>query len=160
MRIQLKISDFARIADITRFQSSGLLAEVFASRPLGRKGRGSHRTFSPQELLVFVVAREIEQKYGVRRSTLALAGDQLRQTLTGPRPASREARLVVTFDPPSVAYLDPGAQAEEGLVLKLGAMFGKVDEYLGVSGPNRDSAPELPLRPVIAAGRRGGSRSR
>jgi hypothetical protein len=157
-RIQLKISDFARVADITRFQVDGLLKDVFSNRPLGKKRSGSHRIFTPQDLLVFVVAREIEQKYGVKRSVLALVGEQLRQVLTGPRPASRESRLSITFVPPSATYLDPGAPTEEGVVVRLGPLFAKVDEYLGVSGPNRDSTPILPLRPVIATGRRGSSR--
>jgi len=159
-RIQLKISDFARVADITRFQADGLLEEVFSSRPLGRKGSGSHRTFTPHELLVFVVAHEIEQKYGVKRSVLAVVGEHLRQALNRPRPASREARLAITFAPPSATYLEPEVPIEEGIVVRLGPLFEKADEYLGVSGPSRDSNRILPLRPVIAAGRRGGSRIR
>jgi len=160
-RIQLKISDLARVADISRFQVDGLLKDVFSSRPLGKKASGSHRTFTPQELLVFAVAYEIEQKYGVKRSTLALVGEQLRQALTGPRKASRESRLVVRFAPASATYLDTGAVAVEGIVVQLGPLFAKVDEYLGASGPSRDSTPILPLRPVIATGRRGvGSRGR
>lgn len=159
-RIQLKISDFARVADISRFQVDGLLRDVFLEQPLGKKARGSHRTFTPQDLLVFVVAFEIEQAYGVRRNMLALAGEHLRQALSGPRPANREARLVVTFAPPTATYLEPTAPAQQGLVVQLGPLFARVDEYLGVSGPNRDAATILPLRPVIASGRRGRSRIR
>jgi hypothetical protein len=159
-RIQLKISDLASVADISRFQVDGLLKDVFSECPLGRKARGSHRTFSPQELLIFVVACEIEQKFGVKRSMLALAGEHLRQALVGPRQANREARLVVTFSPPTATYLEPAAPAYQGIVVQLGPLFAKVDEYLGVSGPNRDSNPMLPLRPVIATGRRGSSRNR
>lgn len=157
-KIQLKISDLARVADISRFQVDGLLKDVFSNRPLGMKASGSHRSFTPQELLVFAVAYEIEQKYGVKRSTLALAGEQLRQALTGPRKASRESRLVVTFDPATATYLDPGVPAAEGIVVQLGPLFEKVDEYLGVSGSRRKSTAILPLRPVIATARRGGSR--
>jgi hypothetical protein len=110
---------------------------------------------------VFVVAHEIEQKYGVKRSMLAMAGEHLLQTLNRPRPANRDSsRLAITFSPPSVTYLEPDARIGEGLVLPLGPLFEKVDGYLGVSGPNREGTAILPLRPVIAAVRRGGSRSR
>jgi hypothetical protein len=159
-RIQLKISDLARVADITRFQVDSLLEEVFSSRPLGRKGTGSHRIFTPQELLVFVVAHEVEKKYGVKRSVLALAGEGLRQALNKPRQANREARLLVTFSPTSVTYLEPDARVEEGLVLRLGPLFAKADQYLGVSGQDRENTAILPLRPVIATSRRSSSRGR
>lgn len=87
---------------------------------------------------------------------LARVREPLRQALNGPRPANRDARLLVTFAPPAVTYLEPNAQVEEGLVLKLGPQFTKVDEYLGVSGSSENSAQvALPLRPTIATGRRG-----
>jgi len=156
--IQLKISDLARVAEVTRFQADGLLDEVFVNQPLGKKSGGSHRTFSPQEMLVYVVAHEIEQKYGVRRSILALIADHLRRALTGPRPASREARLLVTFVPPSTTYLNSGTQVEEGIVLHLGPVFARVDEYLGVSGLH-GANNQLPLPPVIATRRPGGTQS-
>lgn len=162
--IELKISELAVVTEYSRFQVDGLLKQVFANS-LGKKA-GSQRTFSPQDLLVAAVACEIEQKYGVERKKLALVGDALRQTLTGPRRANREARLLVTFSPPVATYLVPDAAVAEGLVVKLSGLFAKVDEFLGVSGPSRESAQAiLPLKPAIVnvnvTARRGsGSRSR
>lgn len=157
--IQLKISDLARVTGLSRFQVDGVLKDVFLKHPLGSTASGSHRSFTAQELLVFAVAYEIEQKYGVKRSTLALVSDQLRQALKGPRPASRGARLVVTFAPPSATYIAPDVCADEGLIVPLGPLFTRVDEYLGVSGPSPEAVPILPLRPTIATGRRS-SRNR
>lgn len=152
--IQLKISDLARVADVSRFQVDGFLKDVFSEHPLGKKGRGSHRTFTPQELLIFAVAYEIEQTFGVRRSMLALVGEQLRRALAGPRSVNRESRLAVTFLPATATYLEPVDLAREGIVVQLGPLFARVDEYLGVSGPSGNRSPILPLRPVVATSRR------
>lgn len=159
--VRLKISDLATVTGYTRFQMRGLLDEVFPNPERG-KGTASQRIFSPHDLLVVTVACEIEQKYGVKRAVLALVSEVLRETLTGPRTASRDARLAVTFMPPTATYLVPDATVPEGLVLALGTLFAKVDEYLGVAGPSSDSAQAvLPLSPaIVTAHRGGGSRGR
>lgn len=155
--VRLKISDLAAVTGYTRFQMRGLLKEVFPNPPGKKGGTASQRTFSPHDLLVLVVACEIERKYGVKRAVLALVGEALRKTLTGPRAANRNARLVVTFTPPVASYLVPEASVSEGLVLMLGGLFAKVDEYLGVSGPANDiNQTDLPLTPALVRGHRGG----
>lgn len=153
--VLLKIPDLANVADYTRFQMRGLLDEVF---PLpahrGKKSR-SQRTFSPQDLIVITVACKLERNYGVKRSVLATVSEPLRQALTGPRKASRDARLMVTFTPPTVTYLALEATVTEGLVLPLGPLFAKIDEYLGVGETISDGGQaDLPLSPVIVANRR------
>jgi hypothetical protein len=157
--IQLRVSDLSKVTGYSRFQIRGLLTEVFRNSPLGRK-TGSQQTFSPQELLVVAVACQIEASFGVGRKKLALVGEAMRKTLTGPRGANRDARLLVTFTPPAVTYLESDARIAEGLVLQLGLQFAKVDEYLGVSGPGYESAQTvLALSPAVTIGRRGaGSR--
>lgn len=159
--IQLRISHLAKVTGYSRFQIRGLLNEVFRNPVLGRKA-GAQRTFSPQELLVVVVCCEIEQAFGISRRKLGLVGEALRRTLTGPRAANREARLLVTLMLPAATYLDDDAFVREGIVVHLGALFARVDEYLGVSGSARVSAQGvLPLRPAIATARRSsGTRSR
>lgn len=159
--IRLKVSAIEAVTGYSRFQLRGLLAEVFPNPARGKR-TGAHRTFSRQELLMAAVVCEIEQKYGVERKKLATAAEALRCELTGPRAANRDARLLITFTPPTVKYLDNGVPLTEGLIVRLGPLFEKVDEYLGASSPSRDTAQSiLPLRPTIATGsRRGGSRSR
>jgi hypothetical protein len=155
--IQLWISDLAAVSGYTRFQLRGLLDEVFPEPVRGKKTR-SQRTFSPQDLLLVTVACELEKRFGVKRSVLALISQPLRQALTGPRQTSREARLVVTFMPPTATYLGSEATISEGLVLPLGQLFEKVDEYLGVAVSSRDGGQAvLPLSPAIVMNRRGGS---
>lgn len=159
--IRLKISDLADATGYTRYQVRGLLQEVFATHPLGRKA-GAHRTFSPQDLGVVAVVCAIERDYAVDRRRLALVADVLRRVLSGPRTANRSARLLVSFVSPNAAYVDRDTSPDaEGLLLRLGPIFAKVDEYLGVSGSSPQNAqPILPLRPSIATGRRGVTRNR
>jgi hypothetical protein len=157
--IELKIKDLAKVTGYTRFQVDGVLKLVFAAVPIG-KSAGAQRTFSPQDLLVVTVICELERKYAIDRKKLAEVATALRQELSGPRPANRDARLLVTFLPASATYLAPDIPVVEGLVLPLGALFAKVDEYLGVSGANQSNAQgNLPLPPAIATNRRGSSRS-
>jgi hypothetical protein len=158
LAIQLKISDLAAVAGYTRFQLHGLLNDVFPEPACGGKKTRSQRTYSPQDLLVVTVACELERRYGVKRSVLASVNVPLRQALTGPRKASREARLVVTFTPPTATYLVPEVPVTEGLVLALGPLFARVDEYLGVAESSRDGGQAvLALSPAIVTNRRGRS---
>jgi len=110
---------------------------------------------------VIAVACEIEREYGVERKKLAVAAGALCRALARPRPADRDARLLLTFTPPAASYLEPNTPATEGLLVRLGPVFVRIDEYLGVSGPSEQAAQaQLPLRPTLASGRRGGSHSR
>jgi hypothetical protein len=158
--IRLKISELADATGYTRYQMRGLLEDAFSGPTFGKKV-GSQRTFSPRDLLVVAVVCEIEREYGVERKKLAVATDALRQALTVPRPVNREARLLLTFTPPTATYVEPNTSITEGLLVRLGPVFAKVDEYMGVSGTGEHAAQaQLPLRPTLASGRRRGSRSR
>jgi hypothetical protein len=157
--IQLKVSDLATVSGYSRFRVAGLVKQVFKDFQFGSQ-LGSQRTFTPQELLIVAVVCEIEQKFSVERKTLALASQALQRVLSGPRIADRQARLVITFRPAEVSYLVPDALVAEGLVVRLGPVFEKVDEYLGVSGSQNSAQGLLPLRPAIATGRRGGGSRR
>lgn len=139
----------------------GLLDEIF---PKIERGNciSAQRAFSPHDLLVVAVACEIERKYGVKRSLLASTTEVLRSALKGPRTASRAARLVVTFAPPMATYLTQSAIVQEGLVIPLGRLFAKVDDYLGVGGISGNATQAmLPLSPSIVTKNLGsGSRGR
>lgn len=159
--IRLKISELADATGYTRYQLRGLLSEVFVSHPLGKKA-GAQRTFSPQDLGVVAALCAIERDYAIDRKKLALVAEDLRRALSGPRTANRNARLMLTFNPPSAVYLNIDAFVPEGLLVALGPIFAQVDEYLGVSGPAsaEPKQPILPLRPAIATARRHVARNR
>lgn len=151
--VQLKISDLAAVAGYTRFQMHGFLDEVFPPRG-GKKGR-SQRTFAPQELVVVATACQLEKTFGVKRSLLATISESLRHALIRPRNANRNARLLVTFALPTATYLEHDTPVGEGLVLPLGPVFAKVDEYMGVAGSSREGGQTiLALPPATVANRR------
>ena len=150
--IRLKISDLAAVAGYTRFQMDGLIKQVFG-RSLG-KIAGTQRSYSPQDLLVVSVITKMEQRFAVDRKSLARISDSLRAVLSGPRSANRHARLLATFDPPVVRYLESSDSVDEGIVVALGEVFSRVDEYLGVSSAGLEArqAP-LPMPPISVPGR-------
>ena len=155
--LQLKISGLATVTGYTRFQMHGLLDEVFPGPGRAAKKPRSHRTFSPRDLIAITVVCELETKYGVKRSVLRSVGESLRRALNGPRNPNQEARLVVTFVPPTATYVESQTNVAEGVVLPLGPLFAKVDEYLGVAESRRDGGQGvLALSPSVLINRRGG----
>jgi hypothetical protein len=152
--------DLTQVTGYTRFQLDGFLEQVFTDVGIGNRSR-VQRTFTPQDLLLVAVMCEVEHRYGIDRKKLAKVAHALRKTLAVPRPANRNARLLLSFEPPAAQYLDSDALVAEGIVLPLGSIFAEVDEYLGVS--TRAIAPaqsSLRLPPTMATVRRSGSRER
>jgi hypothetical protein len=157
--IELKVSDLAKVTGYSRFQLDGFLKKAFAGSFVGKRS-GAQRKFSPHDLLVVAIACEIERKYQIERSALARVTEALYKTLLQPRRANREARLLITITPPVVLYLEPNSPVTEGLVMNLGPLFARVDEYLGASGPCPEAAQALlPFEPAIATARQS-SRNR
>ncbi len=88
------------------------------------------REFTPRDLVVLGVTQLLEVRYGLRRTAVAELGLQLQSALAGPKGVNRDARLAISVRPPSVDYLDDGVIVTEGLVIALGPLFEKVDDYL------------------------------
>ncbi|MGC1173140.1 hypothetical protein [Polaromonas sp.] len=88
------------------------------------------REFMPRDLVVLGVTQLLEERYGLRRTAVAELGLQLQSALAGPKGVNRDARLLVSVRPPRIDYLEAGAIATEGLVIALGPLFEKVDDYL------------------------------
>jgi hypothetical protein len=155
--LQLKISDLGAVTGYTRFQMHGFLDEVF--RTFKGKKRATQRTFSPQDLVVIAAACELEKLFAIKRSVLATVSGSLRQALIGPRNPNRDARLLITFSPPSVSYIDSDVFISQGVVLALGPVFAKVDEYLGVARASTETSQVvLPLPLGALADRRTSGR--
>lgn len=102
------------------------------------------REFTARDLIVLSVTQILERRFGVRRSALAAIGEPLRTALSGPKEASKKARLVLSIEPPSVEYVNLSITEREGLVVPLGAIFEKVDGYLTFDGQGL-----LPLTPDV-----------
>lgn len=88
------------------------------------------RKFTPRDLIVLGVTQILEERYGLRRTAVAELGLHLQNALAGPRGVNRDARLSVSVRPPRVDYLEADVVATEGLVVALGPLFEKVDDYL------------------------------
>jgi hypothetical protein len=79
---------------------------------------------------VLSVTHLLEERYGLRRTAVAELGSHLQSALAGPKGGNRDARLSISVRPLRVDYLDALAVAVEGLVIALGPLFEKIDDYL------------------------------
>ncbi len=125
----LTMSDLLAISGYTRDQMRGLLEAMptYASR-------NSHvrvaKQYTAQDLLVVRTCSQLESLYGLQRSAVAGFSDALRSVLSGPRPISTTARLLFTFEPMNVSYVEATEVIEEGLLIPLAPIFHAIDEYL------------------------------
>lgn len=125
----LTMSDLLAISGYTRDQMRGLLEAIPAYASRNSQVRVA-RQYSAQDLLVVRTCSQLESRYGLQRSAVASFSDALRSVLSGPRPLSSMARLLFTFEPMNVRYVEVTEAIEEGLVLPLAPIFHSVDEYL------------------------------
>jgi hypothetical protein len=136
---RLTVADICAVTGYTRDELHAtlkVLPPYCEERPAPRIAR----EFNARDLIVLSVTRVLEHRLGMRRAALACLGVPLRSALSGPKTASKRARLVVCVEPPSAEYLDLSITEKEGIVIALGPIFQRVDGYLSY-----DSEPQLPL---------------
>jgi hypothetical protein len=138
---QLTMTDLCRVTGYTRHQIHGLLKLAFPAR--SSKGERFAREFRSQDLLLVTAITELETRFRIKRSGIALVAKRLAQVLSGPRALSRRARLVVAFDPPKVIYVPDVVPLVDGVVMSLGPIFERVDTYVANAG---GAASQEPLR--------------
>ena len=92
------------------------------------------REFTPKDLLVLSVTQVLEKQFGLRRTAVSALGSQLQVALGGPKDVSRNARLVITVQPPLVEYFDEESFDGQGIVVALGPVFERVDGHLNFDG--------------------------
>lgn len=125
----LTMADLLAISGYTRDQMRGLLDAMPAYASRNTQVRVA-KQYVAQDLLVVRVCSQLESRYGLQRGAVAAFSDGLRSALSGPRPVSATARLLLTFDPPSVRYMEDTEIINEGLMVPLVPIFQAVDEYL------------------------------
>ena len=123
------MADLLAISGYTRDQMRGLLDAMPAYASRNTRVRVA-KQYTAQDLLVVRTCSQLESRYGLQRGAVAGLSDALRSTLSGPRPVSATARLLLTFDPPDVRYVELTQSIEEGLLVPLAPIFKTVDEYL------------------------------
>ena len=125
----LTMADVLAITGYTRDQMRGLLdaMPVYASRNTQVRVA---KQYTAQDLLVLRTCSQLESRYGLQRVAVVGFSDGLRSALSGPRPVSATPRLLLTFDPFEVRYVEATERIEEGLLVPLAPIFQAVDEYL------------------------------
>lgn len=125
----LTMADLMAISEYTRDQMRGLLDAMPAYASRNTQVRVA-KQYTAHDLLVVRTCVQLESRYGLQRGAVAGLSDALRSALSGPRPVSATARLLLTFDPPDVRYVEATVSIEEGLLVPLAPIFQAVDEYL------------------------------
>lgn len=125
----LTVSDLLAISGYTRDQMRGLLEAMPAYASRNSQVRVA-KQYTAQDLLIVRTCSQLESRYGLQRSTVASFSDALRLVLSGPRPLSSTARLLFSFEPLNVRYVEATEAVEEGLLIPLAEIFHAVDEYL------------------------------
>ena len=125
----LTMSDLLAISGYTRDQMRGLLDAMPAYASRNTQVRVA-KQYTAQDLLVVRACSQLESRYGLQRGVVAGFSDSMRSVLSGPRPVSATARLLLTFEPVDVRYVEATESIGEGLLFPLAPIFQAVDEYL------------------------------
>jgi hypothetical protein len=150
---KLTAADVCAVTGYNRDQLRGLLKELpeWSAAPGERRARA----FSAHDLIVLSVVHVLDAVVGIRRKTIAAVFSQLQKTLSGPKPIAANARLVITFEPLRVDYVDGKATIVEGLLVPLQPIFGGIDQYLGAAKVEpSNSQATLRLGPALLGARR------
>jgi hypothetical protein len=135
MSKRLKAADVYSVANYTRDQFRGLLAELkYEFEDYAQTQRRVARTYSPHDFLVILVACELDRSIGFKRSTIAALLPLIARELSGPRPVASQPKLLLTTNPPTARYVDGLTSVEEGTVFPLASVFARADAYLEVAG--------------------------
>ena len=125
----LTMADLLAISGYTRDQMRGMLDAMPAYASRNTQVRVA-KQYTAQDLLVVRACSQLESRYGLQRGTVAGFSELVRSVLSGPRPVSATARLLLTFEPADVRYVEATESIEEGLLVPLAPIFQAVDEYL------------------------------
>ena len=148
---KLTTTDVCEVTGYTRHQLRGLLDELpyySGQVALPRVAR----EFSFQDLIVLSVISILEKNIGMQRAMVVPIAALLPRTLSGPKKVNRDARLMISFEPPIVKYVATGLPTSDGVLLSLGPIFERVDQYLLPDEAERQT--NLKLGPVLIANER------
>lgn len=147
-------ADVCDVTGYSRHQLQGLLREL----PLYSKQQTAPRIareFTHSDMVILAVVHMLEAGHRVRRDAIASIIRLLRKALIGPKAVNRDARLLISFDPPAVNYLTGDAPVQDGIVMSLGPIFQRVDTYLGRGASAGENAQaDLKFGPALITGGR------
>lgn len=149
---QPTVADLCRVTGYTRHQVHSLVRLALPGR--SSKGERFAREFRHQDLIVIAALAELETKFGIDRRHLALVAKRLPQVLALPREPNPAARLIVTFEPPKITYVDEPTTVLEGVVMPLRPVFDRVDSHVFASSAGGQPLLQLGPAPLRTAGKR------
>lgn len=112
------------------------------------------REFLHKDLIVLSVVFVLDIQFNIRRPGIALIIESLIKTLSGPKAVNREARLLITFNPPSVRYLNKQEPIQSGILVALGPIFERIDAYMAGNPINASRDMELNFGPNLVTGKK------
>ncbi len=134
----------------------GLLAEL----PIFSGRIGSARvakTYSRHDLFLVTLFCRLETRFGLKRQIICTSASEIAAILGRPTEVTKAGRLILTFEPTRVAYVEQREiYVEDGLVIALAPIISLVDEYLmplSVSIPAHQTEINFGLREVSSGGR-------
>lgn len=125
---KIKLADACDITGYRRDELNYVLRGIPAYTLASGASKAS-REFTPIDLLALSVVFVLDRAYGLRLKAIAQVFDQFRQVLAQPRSVNEEARLIISIDPPSVAYVDSPVSGEAGVVVGMKEIFSRVDHF-------------------------------
>ena len=126
---KLTVADVCEVTGYNRDQLKGLLNKL---PQLGERSVSPRvaREFTPQEMVVLKVIFILEDRIGINRTNTTSIAVLLSKALSGPKKIDKDARLFISFDPISVHYGEKGLLDRDGIVISLGSILERVDQYL------------------------------
>lgn len=144
MTRRLKAADVYRAANYTRDQLRGLLLELgYEVESGGETKQRVARSYSPQNLIVILVACELDSVVGLKRKVIASLMPAIARELSGPRLAVYGAKLILTTNPPDAEYMESEVSLENGIILPLSGVFARAEEQfrkVGAGGQSLQAA--------------------
>jgi|APLak6261692095_1056202.scaffolds.fasta_scaffold14569_1 hypothetical protein len=145
---KLTVVDVCAVTGYQRDSLQTVLKELPPYNEYAKKPRIA-REFTPNDIIALCVIYELEIHYGVKRKMIGKISEMLSHTLSGPKPVASNAKLCISFTPPSVIYTTSVDLNHDGIYLSLKGVFERADQYLSYGGSIfRSEQAELMLPPV------------
>lgn len=142
---EITAADLVQITGISRHKLRSLLKSLpeFSCREASERVAIE---YSLQDVAVLSVCVELEERFGMRRDSIASLTGSIRKAFSGPKPLANGAYLIIVPQKGTVKYLSRCPGVEEGIVFPLDRLVQRIDAHLH-AGQQRD----LSLGPMIVS---------
>lgn len=145
---KITVVDVCAVTGYERDQLQALLKELPPYNGYATKPRVA-REFTPHDVISLCIVYELEVGYGIKRKMIGKISEMLRHALSGPKTVASNARLCISFNPPSALYIPDMEIEYDGIYISLKEIFERADQYLSYGGSFfKVEQSELKLPPV------------